>query len=197
MSSSMPSEVTVLLRRLQEGDRQAANDLLRELYADLRRVAAARLAGERTGHSFQPTELVHEAYLRLVKPEGLPNWNSRGHFFTAAAEAMRRILIDHARERKSQKRGGDFVRVELADDLIPDERKADRLLAMEEALVGLEEKDPQKATLVKLRFFAGFTSHEAAEVLGVSTTTADRWWTYARAWLKTQMDEGPSAGVGE
>jgi RNA polymerase sigma factor (TIGR02999 family) len=196
MSSSAPSEeVTLLLRRLQDGDGRAANDLLRAIYDDLRRVAAARLAGERTGHSFQPTELVHEAYLRLVKPEGLPNWNSRGHFFTAAAEAMRRILIDHARERKSQKRGGDFVRLDLADDLIPDDRRAERLLALEEALGGLEEKDSQKATLVKLRFFAGLTIDEAADVLGVSTTTADRWWTYARAWLKAEMDEGKSAST--
>jgi RNA polymerase sigma factor (TIGR02999 family) len=188
MSSCSPSEVTLLLRRLQDGDQQAADDLLRALYDELRSVAAARLAAERTGHSFQPTELVHEAYLRLVKPEGLPNWNSRGHFFTAAAEAMRRILIDHARQRKSQKRGGDFVRVDLADELIPDERRAERLLALEEALVGLEEKDPPKAALVKLRFFAGFTIDEAADVLGVSATTADRWWTYARAWLKAEMD---------
>jgi RNA polymerase sigma factor (TIGR02999 family) len=127
--------------------------------------------------------------LRLVKPEGLPNWNSRGHFFTAAAEAMRRILIDHARQRKSQKRGGDLVRVDLADELIPDDHKAERLLALEEALAGLEEKDPQKAALVKLRFFAGFTIDQAAEVLGVSTTTADRWWAYGRAWLKAEMDE--------
>jgi RNA polymerase sigma factor (TIGR02999 family) len=189
MSSSSPTNVTLLLRRLADGDTQAADDLLRALYDELRHVAAARLAGERAGHSFQPTELVHEAYLRLVKPEGLPGWNSRGHFFTAAAEAMRRILIDHARQRKSQKRGGDFVRVDLADELIPDDHKAERLLALEEALAGLEEKDPQKAALVKLRFFAGFTIDQAAEVLGVSTTTADRWWAYGRAWLKAEMDQ--------
>jgi RNA polymerase sigma factor (TIGR02999 family) len=195
MSNDEPSEVALLLSRLQDGDQRAAGDLLRALYDDLRRVAAARLAGERTGHSLQPTELVHEAYLRLVKPEGLPNWNSRGHFFTAAAEAMRRILIDHARERKSQKRGGEFLRVELVDDLIPDDRKAERLLALEESLVGLEKKDPEKASLVKLRFFAGLTIEEAADVLGVSTTTADRWWAYSRAWLKDQMDEGASASA--
>jgi RNA polymerase sigma factor (TIGR02999 family) len=189
MSVPSPSNITILLRRLSDGDTQAADELLRALYEDLRRVAAARLVRERAGHSFQPTELVHEAYLRLVKPEGLPNWNSRGHFFTAAAEAMRRILIDHARHRKSQKRGGDFVRVELMDALIPDDRKAEKLLALEQALAGLEQKDPQKAALVKLRFFAGFTSQQAAEVLGISTTTADRWWAYARAWLKAEMDE--------
>jgi RNA polymerase sigma factor (TIGR02999 family) len=183
------------LRRLANGDQQAAGDLLRALYGELRRVAVARLAGERAGHSFQPTELVHEAYLRLVTPEGLPNWNSRGHFFTAAAEAMRRILIDHAREKNSQKRGRDFVRVDLADELIPNDRKAERLLALEEALRGLEETDPQKAALVKLRFFAGFTSQEAAEVLGVSITTADRWWAYARAWLKTELDDAEPASA--
>jgi RNA polymerase sigma factor (TIGR02999 family) len=186
--------VTLLLKRLQDGDRQAAEDLLRALYNDLRRVAAAKLAGERSGHTFQPTELVHEAYLRLVKPEGFPNWNSRRHFFTAAAEAIRRILIDHAREKKSQKRGGEYVRVGLADELIPDERKAERLLALEEALAGLEEQYPEKAELVKLRFFVGCTIDQAAELLGISTTTADRYWAYARAWLKTEMETGNSAG---
>jgi RNA polymerase sigma factor (TIGR02999 family) len=183
------------LQRLQDGDAQAADDLLRALYSDLRRVAAVRLAGERAGHSFQPTELVHEAYLRLVGPDGLPNWNSRGHFFTAAAEAMRRILIDHAREKQAAKRGGDYVRVDLADELIPDERKAERLLALEEALSGLEEQHPEKAALVKLRFFAGCTIDQAAELLGISTTTADRHWAYARAWLKTEMEADASTGA--
>jgi RNA polymerase sigma factor (TIGR02999 family) len=194
MTTTSPSDVTLILMRLQDGDRQAADDLLRALYDDLRRVAAARLAGERSGHSFQPTELVHEAYLRLVKPEGFPHWNSRRHFFTAAAEAMRRILIDHAREKKAAKRGGQYVRVNLADELIPDERKAERLLALEEALAGLEARYPEKAALVKLRFFAGCTIHEAAELLGISTTTADRHWAYARAWLKTEMQGGGPEG---
>jgi RNA polymerase sigma factor (TIGR02999 family) len=193
MTIASPSDVTLLLMRLQDGDRQAAEDLLRALYDDLRRVAAAKLAGERTGHSFQPTELVHEAYLRLVKPEGLPNWNSRRHFFTAAAEAMRRILIDHAREKKAAKRGGDYVRVNVADELIPDERKAEKLLALEEALAGLEEQYPEKAALVKLRFFVGCTIDEAADLLGISTTTADRYWAYARAWLKAEMEGDASA----
>lgn len=188
MTSASPSDVTLLLGRLQDGDQGAAEDLLRALYDDLRRVAAVKLAGEPSGHSFQPTELVHEAYLRLVKPEGFPNWNSRRHFFTAAAEAMRRILIDHAREKKSQKRGGNHVRIDLADELIPDEQKADKLLALEEALAALEEQHPEKAALVKLRFFVGCTVDQSAELLGISTTTADRYWAYARAWLKTEME---------
>jgi RNA polymerase sigma factor (TIGR02999 family) len=188
MSSKPPTDVTLLLRRLHDGDQGAAAELLRVLYHDLRRVAAVKLADERSGHTFQPTELVHEAYLRLVIQDELPPWSSRGHFFAAAAEAMRRILIDHARERKSQKRGGGFARVDLPDELIPDERKADRLLALEEALSALEVRDPRKAELVKLRFFAGFTIEQAAAAMGISTSTAERYWTYARAWLKTEMD---------
>ena len=194
----MPStrtDVMPLLERLRGGDRRAADDLLHTLYDDLRRVAAVKLAGERSGHSLQPTELVHEAYLRLVRPDDLPNWNSRGHFFTAAAEAMRRILIDHARKKKSQKSGGGQTRISLADQLIPDQPKAEKLLALEEALVALEKNDAKKAALVKLRFFAGFTIEEAAGLLDISTTTADRHWAYARAWLKTRIDAGLSNGL--
>ena len=187
MSSPSTEEVTQLLMRLRDGDERASAELLRTLYGDLRHVAAARLAGERTGHTFQPTDLVNEAFLRLVKPDELPDWNSRGHFFSAAAEAMRRILIDHARRRNSQKRGGDQGHVDLPDDLIPD-RKAKQLLALEEALQELEEKAPKKAELVKLRFFGGLTIEQAAEALEISTTTADRYWAYARAWLKTEID---------
>ena len=183
------TEVTQLLMRLRDGDDQAAADLLRTLYSDLRRVAAVRLADERTAHTFQPTDLVNEAYLRLVKADEVPNWNSRGHFFTAAAEAMRRILIDHARRRNSQKRGGDRGHVDLPDELIPDERKAIQLLSLEEALTSFEEQDPKKAELVKLRFFGGMTIEQAAEVLEISTTTADRYWAYSRAWLKTEMGD--------
>ena len=180
--------VTLLMQRLRIGDQEARSELLRLLYDDLRRVAAARLADERSGHSFQPTDLVHEAYLRLLKGEQLPNWNSRGHFFRAAAEAMRRILIDYAREKKSQKRGGGRDRIVFADELIPDQRKVERLLDLEQALTDLERQVPKTADLVKLRFFAGLTNKQAAEVLDISTTTADRYWAFARAWLKVEMD---------
>jgi RNA polymerase sigma factor (TIGR02999 family) len=184
------SEITELLIAIGQGHSEAKAELLPLVYQELLQIARSRMANERAGHTFRPTELVHEAYLRLEKRDELPAWNSRGHFFTAAAEAMRRILIDHAREKKSQKRGGDRAHVDLPDELIPDERKADRLLALEEALSALEERDPKKAELVKLRFFAGFTIEEAAEAMGISTTTADRYWAYARAWLKTEMDGG-------
>jgi RNA polymerase sigma factor (TIGR02999 family) len=179
--------VTVLLRRLGAGDQAAADELLRAIYQELRRVAATKLGDERSGHTFQPSDLVHEAYCRLVGRDGLARWNSRRHFFSAAAEAMRRMLIDHAREKMSQKRGGDRHRVDLPDGLIADEQKAESLLALEEALSRLEIEAPEKAQVVKLRFFGGLTSEEVASALEISTTSADRYWAYARAWLKNEM----------
>jgi RNA polymerase sigma factor (TIGR02999 family) len=180
--------ITVLLQRLSAGDRAAADELLRAIYQELRKVAAIRLGDERSGHTYQPSDLVHEAYCRLVGADGLPRWNSRRHFFSAAAEAMRRILIDHAREKLSQKRGGDWQRVDLPDGLIADDGKAEGLLALEEALTRLEAEAPDKAQVVKLRFFGGLTIEEVASALEISTTTADRHWAYARAWLKNEMD---------
>jgi RNA polymerase sigma factor (TIGR02999 family) len=190
-SSHSPSKsdgaITVLLQRLSAGDRAAAEELLRTIYQELRRVAAIKLGDERSGHTYQPSDLVNEAYLRLVGEAGLAHWNSRRHFFSAAAEAMRRILIDHARQKMSQKRGGDWHRVDLQDGLMADERKAESLLALEEALTRLEAESPDKAQVVKLRFFGGLTIEEVASALDISTTTADRHWAYARAWLKNEM----------
>ena len=162
-------------------------ELLPVVYEELRRLARARLARERPGHTLQATALVHEAYLRLLGGKAA-SWDDRGHFFAAAAEAMRRILIEHARARAAVKRGGGRRREELADDLQPIVTPlgdADDLLALDEALQKLAGEDPGKAELVKLLFFAGMTLAEAAEVLGMSRTAAHRQWTYARAWLRS------------
>jgi RNA polymerase sigma factor (TIGR02999 family) len=184
--------VTQLLHRLSTGDKQAGPELLRAIYGDLRRVAAVKLHDERAHHTLQPSDLVHEAYLRLVGEDGLPCWNSRRHFFSAAAEAMRRILIDHARQKTSQKRGGAWHRVDMPSGLIADQQKAESLLALEEALSRLEAEAPDKAQVVKLRFFGGLTIEEVASALEISTTTADRHWSYARAWLKNEMNRPAS-----
>lgn len=181
-------DVTDLLQRLSAGDHAAAEELLRAIYQELRRVAAIRLGDERSGHTYAPSDLVQEAYCRLVGSDGLPRWNSRRHFFSAAAEAMRRILIDHARQKMSQKRGGKWQRVDLPEGLIAGEGKAESLLALEEALTRLEAEAPDKAQVVKLRFFGGLTIEEVASALDISTTTADRHWAYARAWLKNEMN---------
>jgi RNA polymerase sigma factor (TIGR02999 family) len=184
------SEVTRLLDAIDRGDRQAAADLLPLVYDELRRLAAARLAQERAGQTFQPTALVHEAYLRLVggaKPQAA--WDGRGHFFAAAAEAMRRILVENARRKRAEKRGGDRQRVPL-DAGVAAPEPADDLLALDEALTELAARDAQKARLVELRYFAGLTADEAAAVLGISPSTADRLWTYARAWLRRRVAGG-------
>jgi len=183
------SEVTRLLSALDQGDPSAAAQLLPLVYDELRRLAAQRLAHEQAGQTLQPTALVHEAYLRLVGGDATEDWNSRGHFFAAAAEAMRRILIDRARHKQTDKAGGGRRRLDL-DDLEPaqDEENDDRLLALDEALRELEAEDPRKAVLVKLRFFAGLTVVQAAAVLGVSTSTAEKDWAYARSWLRVAID---------
>ena len=183
----MQSEVTLLLSRIDNGDAAAADELLPILYDELRKVAARKLGSENQGHTLQATALVHEAYMRLVGGGNPTHWNSRGHFFAAAAEAMRRILVDHARKKKTRKRGGDLFRSELPDELIADSNDAEKLLAMEKALSRFEVEEPQKAKLVKLRFFAGLTIAQSAMALGVSETTADRHWAYARAWLQKEM----------
>jgi RNA polymerase sigma factor (TIGR02999 family) len=177
------SEVTRILSAIEEGDPHAAAQLLPLVYDELRKLAAQRLAQEKPGQTLQATALVHEAYLRLVGSEQSPPWSSRGHFFAAAADAMRRILVENARRKLRLKRGGNRERLDLADLEFAAEGPCDDLLALDEALTSLAEKHPEKAELVKLRYFAGLTVSEAAGVLGISTSTADRHWTYARAWL--------------
>ncbi len=185
--------MTQILNAIERGDVGSSARLLPLVYEELRHLAAHRLANERPGQTLQPTALVHEAYLRLVKDLPADAWNSRGHFFAAAAEAMRRILVENARRKGSLKRGGDLKRVDASLDdlsaLLPDER----LLAVDEALERLEREFPDKAAVVKLRFFAGLTNAQAAESLGLSTATAHRYWTFARAWLFHQLDEKASS----
>ena len=177
--------ISVLMASAASGDRQAADALLPLLYDELRKLARARLAQERPGQTLQATALVHEAYLRLQGPadEQHPGWEGRGHFFAAAAEAMRRILIDRARAKGAAKRGGSAIKLTLDPDLITLEQPPEGLEDLHEALTRFEAEDPDKAMLVKLRFFSGLTLKQAAAVLGLSQTTADRHWAYARAWL--------------
>jgi RNA polymerase sigma factor (TIGR02999 family) len=182
------TDVTRILNAIGRGDAKATDELLPLVYEELRFLAAQKLSHEPPGRTLQATALVHEAYIRLVGDEA-PGWNSRGHFFKAAAEAMRRILIDSARRRKSKKRGGDRQKIEV-DDAIACLREAcspDDLLALDEALARLAETDPVKAEVVKLRYFAGLTVEQTAEVLGVSATTAKLHWAYARAWLLREI----------
>ena len=183
------SNVTRLIDAAAAGDPHAAAELLPLVYDELRKLAAARMAAEAVDHTLQPTALVHEAYLRLVDTDGAQRWDSRGHFFAAAAEAMRRILVDGARRRRSQKRGGGAERIDLPD--LPDAPGTDPidLLALDEALAKLEVLHPQKAQVVKLRFFAGCSLDETAECLNISRATAERHWAFARAWLFGQMNQ--------
>ena len=184
------SEVIRVLSAIESGDQQAAEQLLPLVYDELRKLAAARLAHESPGQTLQPTALVHEAYLRLVgsgsHAEGEP-WNSRGHFFAAAAEAMRRILIDQARQRKSARRGGQAGREELHDSAIAAPARAEELLALDEVLDRLAEVDAVAANLVKLRFFVGLNMSEAATALGISVRSAHDVWAYARSWLHQKL----------
>ena len=184
-------EVTQLLHALDRGDPHAAAQLLPLVYDELRRLAAARLAAEPSGNTLQPTALVHEAYLRLVGTPGGDEWDSRGHFFAAAAEAMRRILIDQARRKKRSKHGGGRHRVSLDEALSIGQAPNDDVLALDEALEKLAAADPAKAQLVKLHYFAGLTLEEAGRVLGISHRTAKRHWAYARAWLYAAICDAP------
>jgi len=189
-------EVTQILSAMGHGDAQAANRLLPLVYDELRRLAAQRMAGESPGQTLEATALVHEAYVRLVDAEHQQKWDSRGHFFAAAAEAMRRILIDNARRKMSAKHGGGHRRVELQDgDAVAGTNAFDDLLALDEALTALAEQEPEKARLVQLRYFAGLDLEEAAEAMGISRATASRYWTYARAWLYDALsgERGASA----
>jgi RNA polymerase sigma factor (TIGR02999 family) len=184
------SEVTRILNALEHDDPHAASQLLPLVYEELRRLAAQRLAKEKPGQTLQPTALVHEAYLRLVDTEKLQHWNGRGHFFAAAAEAMRRILVERARGKHRIKRGGGDPQQELDEHLLVVDDGVDELLAVHDALDELERHDPQAAALVKLRFFAGFEHQQAAEMLGLSRRAADRLWLLARTWLHRVLTEG-------
>jgi len=181
------SDVTQILERVEQGDGKAAEELLPLVYEELRRLAAAKMAQEQPGHTLQPTALVHEAWLRLAGGSQ-SHWNSRGHFFSAAAEAMRRILIEAARRKQSQQRGGHLHKTELDENAVVLDRPADELLAVNEALEKLGLQDPLAANLVKLRYFTGMTLPEAAEALDISPRTADRTWAYARSWLREEME---------
>jgi RNA polymerase sigma factor (TIGR02999 family) len=180
-------EITTILSAIENGDPRAAERLLPLVYDELRRLAAQKMKQEAPGQTLQATALVHEAYLRLVDQEKAGDWNSRGHFFAAAAEAMRRILIDRARHKQSLKAGGDLARVDIADIEPAVAGPDDELLALDEALEKLAQTDRRKADLVKLRFFTGLTIEEAARVLGISASTADNDWAYARCWLRLQV----------
>jgi RNA polymerase sigma factor (TIGR02999 family) len=182
--------VTRLLDAAAAGDPTAAAELLPLVYDELRKLAAQRLAQERPGQTLQATALVHEAYLRLVDEPNGRRWDSRGHFFAAAAEAMRRILVDAARRRGAEKRGGRRERIDLPDLAGATADEPVDLLALDEALAKLEALHPEKAQVVKLRFFAGCTLEETAEMLGISRATAQRHWTIARAWLFGQLHQG-------
>src|ERR1700730_15518337 len=183
------SEVTRILSALEHGDPHAAQQLLPLVYEELRKLAAQKLAQEKTGQTLEAIDLVHEAYLRLVDMDKVLQWNSRGHFFAAAAEAMRRILIDNARRKQRPKHGGDRKRVDLDQRPAPAEARDD-LLAIDAALAKLFLQEQVTAELVKLRFFSGLTIPAAAEVLGISVATAERHWTYARTWLYAELEEG-------
>ena len=184
------SDVTRILGAIERGEATAARDLLPLVYGELKRLAARRLCHEPPGQTLQPTALVHEAYLRLVGPEDQARWDGRAHFFAAAAEAMRRILIDNARRKQTEKHGGGRRRLPLEDVTEPAEPPGEDLLALDVALTQLEREDPPKADLVKLHYFTGLSLEEAAAALGISRATAYRHWTYARAWLFHHMSGG-------
>jgi RNA polymerase sigma factor (TIGR02999 family) len=183
------TEVTLILSAIEQGDRYAAGQLLPLVYEELRKLAAQRLAREAPGQTLQATALVHEAYLRLVDSDKAQAWSSQGHFFAAAAEAMRRILVERARHKRSLKAGGDRQRLEMASIEPAMAGPDDDLLALNEALEKLEGQDKRKADLVKLRFFAGMTIEQAAQVLGISTSTAENYWAYARCWLRLEISD--------
>jgi RNA polymerase sigma factor (TIGR02999 family) len=190
------NEARSLTPAIEQGGPQAAERLLPLVYAELRRLAARRLEREGPGRTLQATALVHEAYVRLVVGEPGRRWDSRGHFFAAAAEAMRRILVDRARDRRRLKRGGGRGRVDLDLGSVPLDAPGDDLIDLDEALTELSREDPLSARLVALRFFAGLTQAEAAESLGLARRTADRHWAYARAWLYERLRRGEAPPAG-
>src|SRR5262245_61845511 len=188
------SDVTQILSAIEQGDPYAAEKLLPLVYDELRKLAAQKLGQEKPGQTLEATALVHEAYIRLVDEGEGEHWDNRGHFFAAAAEAMRRILVENARRKRSGKGGGGLVRHDLNEVQLAAPELEEELLALDEALTRLAAKDPIKAQLVMLRHFAGLTIPEAAQVLGISLTTANRYWAYARAWLHQEIaGQPPSA----
>ncbi len=192
MSQAAEAEMTELLRRSVDGDQAAAAQFMQTLYDDFRRVAAAQLRREPPGHTLQPTALVHEAFLRLIDQRQV-TWQGRTHFIAVGAQAMRRVLVDHARAARRIKRGGERQRVELDERLTVSPRQTDDVLAIDEALERLAELDPRQAKIVELRFFGGMTNDEVAEVIGVSRATVDRQWRVIKAWLRQQLrDDEPA-----
>ena len=203
------NQLTHLLSAIDQGDPRAAEKLLPLVYDELRKLAAQKLAHEKPGQTLQPTALVHEAYLRLVGAAPAPSsegkadagpdnahWNSRGHFFAAAAEAMRRILVENARRKRSLKRGGDLQRIDLEQAPLFAQEPSEELLTVDEALSKLAQEDPRKAELVKLRYFAGLSVQEAADFLGISRATADRYWAYAKVFLYCEISGADRPGSG-
>jgi RNA polymerase sigma factor (TIGR02999 family) len=195
---NLMSDVTRILSAIEQGDQRAARQLLPLVYGELRKLAAQRLAQERPGQTLEATALVHEAYLRLVASPGAaspgresgvcePRWNSRGHFFAAAAEAMRRILVEGARRKSRLKHGREFQRIELESDCLVSAAPSLDLIALDEALSRLAQTEPAKAELVKLRYFAGLTMPDAAAALNISLPTAERWWIFAKSWLYAEL----------
>ena len=184
------SEVTQILNAIESGDSAATNELLPLVYEELRKLASARLSHEKPGQTLQATALVHEAFIRLVGQER--DWDSSRHFFSAAAEAMRRILIERARQKQTAKRGGDFQRLQVEPDLLISDSKSAELLAVDEALQHLAEIDPLKAELVNLRYFAGLTVPQAAAALKIGVSTAEKYWAYAKCWLKAEISGLPN-----
>jgi RNA polymerase sigma factor (TIGR02999 family) len=192
------NDVTRILSAIEQDDPSAASQLLPMIYDELRKLAAQKLAHEPLGQTLQPTALVHEAYLRLVGDGAGTPWNGRGHFFAAAATAMRRILIERARRKRRAIHGGGRQRQELHPDIVASPEPDEDLLALDAALAKLTLRDPIKARLVELRYFAGLTGDEAAEILGISARTADRYWVYARAWLRREMEgAAPNENIGK
>jgi RNA polymerase sigma factor (TIGR02999 family) len=183
-------DLTQILSQIESGDPKASEQLLPLVYDELRKLAAQRLTQEKPGQTLQATALVHEAYLRLVDGDEVRHWNSRGHFFGAAAEAMRRILVDNARRKQSLKQGGKHHRRDANLDQLPESEVSDDLLAIDEALAKLGQENPAVAKLVELKFFAGLTLDEAAPAMGISVRTANRYWTYARAYLHNAIHDG-------
>jgi RNA polymerase sigma factor (TIGR02999 family) len=192
-NEAIVSELTRILEAAQRGEPSAANELLPLVYHELRRLAAHKMAREAPGHTLQPTALVHEAWLRLTTPEQQAQFQNRAHFFGAAAEAMRRILVDRAREKKALKRGGDVERVDIDAVELPLPMRDDELLALDEALDRLATVDTRAPELVKLCFFVGLTQEEAARELGISVSTAERIWAFARAWLLREVKKQRAA----
>ena len=186
LSRNEVNDVTHILNAAAKSDARAANELLSLVYEELRRLAAAKMASETPGHTLQATALVHEAWLRLTNDERR-KWNDRTHFFTAAAEAMRRILVDNVRRKRAERHGGSLERVEMPENACAVAGNDDQILAVNEALEKFAAQDQQKAELVKLRYFVGMTIEEAAEALGISSGTAKRHWAYARAWLAQEI----------